>query len=59
MKTQEIRLIDVFLLGPFLIWAGLQKKRLSKTSQLLLIGGGVATIIYNAKNFLEVKQITE
>ena len=56
MKTQTIRLIDVFLLGPFMIWAGTQLKGdITKTA---MIGAGVATILYNARNYQIEKALT-
>lgn len=46
-KTQFVRLIDVFALGPYLIYKG---KR-SKDNFLILIGA--ATILYNGHNYLQ------
>ena len=54
IKTQDVRLIDVFLLGPFMIWAGMQLK--NDLAKLAMIGSGVATIYYNGQNFLEVRE---
>lgn len=55
MKTQSIRLIDVFLIGPLLIAAGLSEKQepiLNKS----LIAIGILTILYNAKNYLSYEK---
>lgn len=54
-KSQSVRLIDIFLIGPFLIYTGTQSK-ISKTSSTLLIGIGAATIFYNGKNYLANKK---
>ena len=55
MKTQTVRLFDVFLYGPFLIYtAGLQKDRIAKVGLFAL---GVGTIIYNGRNYLRQNAI--
>lgn len=56
LKTQEIRLMDVLILGPFMIWAGLQTKQLPDIAKLLLIGAGIGTVIYNGNNYLKIQQ---
>ena len=55
LNVQDIRLIDVFILGPFLIYVG-TKKELSLPIRLILLGFGAATIIYNGNNYLKNKQ---
>ena len=56
MKTQTIRLIDVFLLGPFMIWAGTQLK--GDWAKAAMIGAGILTITYNARNYRIEKALT-
>ena len=51
-KSQNIRLIDVFVLAPIMVYAG-TFKTLPTWVRLSLIGMGVATAVYNGKNFLE------
>lgn len=51
MKTQEIRLADVFFIGPLMIYAGSQKK-ISPFVDNALIALGVCTIVYNGRNYL-------
>jgi hypothetical protein len=51
-NVQDIRLIDIFVIGPFLIYVGM-KKELSLPVRLALIGFGAATIIYNGNNYLK------
>lgn len=53
-KSQNIRLIDVFVLAPIMIYAG-TFKALPMWVRVSLIGMGVATAVYNGKNFLENK----
>ena len=54
MKSQTVRLVDVFVLGPFLIWAGTQG-RLSGWARLLLLVSGIATVLYNGRNYLRLR----
>lgn len=51
-NVQIVRLADVFLIGPFLIYAG-TKKHLAKSIRLGLIGIGVGTILYNGYNYMK------
>lgn len=54
MKTQTIRLIDVFVIGPWMIVAA---KELARNKNPALAAGllffGVATVIYNGQNYLK------
>ena len=52
-KTQEIRLLDVFGLGPFMIWFGFKAKGMPEIAKIFLIASGVATIIYNGRNYIK------
>lgn len=54
-KTQLVRLLDVFFVGPVMVAAG---RKLSKSERLLgdtLTVLGVLTVLYNGKNYLEMK----
>jgi hypothetical protein len=51
-NVQDIRLIDVFIIGPLLIYVGM-KKELSLPVRVALLGFGAATIIYNGNNYLK------
>jgi len=53
-KSQNIRLVDVFILAPIMIYAS-TFKALPIWVRVSLMGMGVATAVYNAKNFLENK----
>lgn len=57
MKTQNVRLIDVFLLGPAMILAASQKGVISEPVRLIVFVGGVATILYNWKNYQDAKRL--
>ena len=50
-KSQEIRLLDVVLIGPFLLYLA-WKGRIGALERLVLIGLGGGTILYNLKNYL-------
>jgi hypothetical protein len=50
-KTQGVRLADVLLVGPFMIWFGAQA-RAPEWAKQSMIGLGVLTILYNGSNYL-------
>ena len=52
-KTQEIRLLDVFVFGPFMIYMATKIKNSSDLEQLALVGLGIGTIVYNGINYYE------
>ena len=51
-KTQNVRLIDVFLLGPTMIWAGYKVQKVNNTLAFFLAFSGLMTIVYNGDNYL-------
>lgn len=51
-NVQLVRLADVFVIGPFLIYAGTQKE-LPKNIKAGLIAIGIGTIFYNGYNYLK------
>ena len=55
-KTQNIRLVDVFALGPFLIWTAASSGRLPAPARLVLAASGAATIVFNGLNWLEIQR---
>ena len=57
-KTQAIRLADVFLIGPVMMYAGLGK-RMPEMLRLALFAFGALTIIYNGANYLALKRGNE
>jgi uncharacterized membrane protein len=52
-KTQAIRLLDVFLIGPLMVYFGHMSNHVSIFS-MLLVFFGATTITYNLKNYLHV-----
>ena len=52
--AQYIRLLDVFAIGPLMIYAGLKADSLPKWAKVALIFFGVTTIGYNARNYFAI-----
>lgn len=50
-KSQNIRLLDVFVIAPVLVYIGI-KQDMPKWMKISLISIGVATFYYNGKNYL-------
>jgi hypothetical protein len=50
-KSQLIRIIDVTVIGPTLIYSGTIKSNLPKFIRFSLVFFGACTIYYNAKNY--------
>ena len=59
MKSQAVRLVDVGLLGPFMIIAGwwLLQGRTAPLAGMALMGAGGATIGYNWANYEKVRAL--
>ncbi len=49
-KSQNVRLIDIFIYGPLLIYIGLNQPDMFSKCVLIIFGG--TTIGYNFKNYL-------
>lgn len=50
-KSQSVRFLDVFFVGPLIIYAGAKGKH-EDFIKALLIMTGILTITYNGKNYL-------
>lgn len=60
VKSQWVRLMDIFIYGPLLIWAGSTQIKDGKYSdfiRVMLIFFGATTISYNLRNYLKEKEI--
>lgn len=57
MKAQPIRLLDVFVIGPLMIYAGTQSK--PPWLQTALVAIGIGTMFYNGRNYLLIEQQKE
>lgn len=54
-KTQFVRLLDVFLIGPLMIYAA-WKCPLPQPQRMILLISGFATVIYNGRNYLNIQR---
>ena len=54
MKTQTVRLLDVFALGPFMVWAAQQVR--PPWARDMLVVSGVLTMLYNGANYLTARR---
>lgn len=50
-KTQSVRLLDIFIYGPVLMYISLYKLQ-EPVLQILVLFFGVTTISYNLKNYI-------
>jgi hypothetical protein len=55
LTAQDVRLIDVVLIAPFLIYVSLRKE-LPNPIRITLFGLGVATLLYNGYNYIKNKE---
>jgi hypothetical protein len=54
-KTQYVRLIDIFIYGPYLTYLAFQKEYVfSMFEKIFILFLGITTITYNSKNFLKI-----
>lgn len=50
-KSADVRLLDVFVLGPFMIWFGLTARGVSPLARSAMVVAGIGTIVYNAGTY--------
>lgn len=55
LDVQYVRILDVVVVAPFLIYVGMRKE-LPQTIRAMLIGLGIATLLYNGINYLKNRQ---
>ena len=53
MNVQTIRLVDIFLIAPFLGYVATKKKGINQFDRVVLVGIALSTLLYNSKNYLE------
>ncbi len=56
MKTQQIRLLDVFVFGPLMMYVAMKKAKLTGLERVARAVVGIGTIVYNGNNYLKVEQ---
>jgi len=54
IKAQGVRLLDVFVLGPGMVYAATLIPDEHKLTRVFLCGTGVATILYNWRNYKRI-----
>lgn len=54
IKAQPLRLWDVFILAPFLLYAGTRKTKLTSRVKNFLVMSAVSIAVYELKNFTEI-----
>lgn len=54
--TQNIRLLDIFVIGPLMIYAGAKAEGLNDIARGGLILFGATTIAYNGINYLNISK---
>jgi len=54
-KSQNVRLVDVFLIAPYLGYIAYTGK-VSKTDKYILAVLAIATLVYNGKNYLDNRE---
>ena len=59
VKTQGIRVLDVLVIGPLMLWGGLRLVEEHPVAGAALAIFGVSTVVYNARNFSRVQQAVE
>lgn len=50
-QFQQARIVDVLLLGPFMIWYAVETKQMPEWARVVLGLSGAATIWFNAANY--------
>ena len=56
-KAQYVRLLDVLLYGPFLVYISLKRTyTFSDAEKVFLLFLGVTTITYNLRNYIEIEK---
>jgi len=57
-KTQLIRLADIAFIGPFMVYTSFYLDDDKEWAALILRGLGMATILYNARNYRLISDST-
>ena len=56
-KSQFVRLVDVFALGPFMVASGAQLQRDGhRAAGVVMAASGVATVLYNLHNYRRLRR---
>lgn len=55
-KSQRVRLYDMFLLGPFLVYIAMKKGALTDWEKFGIGFIAITTILYNGRNYLKNRE---
>ncbi len=55
VKGQAVRLVDVFVLGPFMIWFAARAHGMPASARVALAVGGATTIVFNGVNYMRLR----
>jgi len=55
-KTQEVRLMDIFLLAPFMVYFGATATGVPQWAKFAMIISGILTAWYNGRNYLRKRR---
>ena len=61
-KAQVIRLSDVFIIGPLMMYGAYRMQALTpgqKVARFLLGAAGVATVVFNGRNYLMIDALRQ
>lgn len=58
-KSQAIRVLDVILIGPVMAWAATRLPKKDAPVAWLLGAMAVATVVYNARNYLRIAELAK
>jgi hypothetical protein len=56
VKSQPVRLVDVFVIGPMMIAGGRAWEKTNPWAGVVLSLLGVSTIVYNASNYWKIEK---
>lgn len=54
-RYQHIRLVDVFILAPAMVYAS-TFKQIPDYVRIILFVSGVATLVFNGKNYMDIEK---
>ena len=54
-RYQAVRLVDVFILAPSMVYAS-TFKQIPKSVRLVLLVSGVATLVFNGINYMDIQK---
>ena len=56
IKTQQVRLLDVFVVGPLMVWGGHALSQRNGFAGMALSLLGIGTVLYNGRNYHRIRR---